>query len=215
MILATSGCDAISDVVGAVGAAKDVAAHIEEDVKAPLTDARIDKVVEVTPALREFAEEAKVKWEPDPNANDFSQLAKNVAGLNEYISFFESHDTRLSQYYVDFVKINDARAKIMFKRGQAEAKAKLEKERKELKKKVADAADEEKKKLKRKLKRVELTLEKLSKTSEEAEAIKQANKEAGYVLSEEEVKLVEARLDELNALFDQKKKGAQAAEVKE
>ncbi len=208
-VVSICGCDTVSEVVGAVGVAKEAAEHLETDIKAPLTDARIDKVVEVTPALKEFSKEAKVKWEPDPNANDFSNLAKTVTGLNEYVSFFESHDTRLTQFYVDFVKINDARSKIMFQRGQAESKAKLEAEKKELKQKLADADDKQKKKLERKLKRVELTLEKLSSKSKEAEEMRNANAKAGYVLSDEEMKLVENRIDELNKLFDKNKKKKQ------
>jgi hypothetical protein len=35
--------------------------------------------------------------------------------------------------------------------------------------------------------------------------MKKANEKAGYKLSDEEIKLVEARIDELNALFDPKK----------
>jgi phenylalanyl-tRNA synthetase alpha subunit len=205
LLLFLPGCDAISDIVGTMGAAKNVAAHLEEDVKAKLTNERIDKVVEVTPALREFSKEAKVKWTPDPNANDFSNLAQSLAGLNEYISFFESHDTRLTQFYVDFVKINDARSKIMFQRGKAEAKEKLQKDIKETKKKLEDAADAEKKKLEKKLERLKLTLEKMDQVDPAADEMKKANEKAGYKLSDEEIKLVEARIDELNALFDPKK----------
>jgi hypothetical protein len=55
------------------------------------------------------------------------------------------------------LKINDARSRIMFQRGKAEAKEKLEKDIKETKKKLEDAKDAEQKKLEKKLERLKLT----------------------------------------------------------
>ncbi len=201
LALSLAGCDTVSELVGGLSAARTIGTHLEEDVKAPLTEARISKVLEVIPSLKEFSKEAKVKWTPDPNANDFSQLATSVAGLSDYMSFFESHDTRITQFYTDFVKLNDARARLELEKGMADATNKLKAERDKLEKEVANAEGEAKKELERKLRQSELTLEKLEERDGKGREIRQTASQAGYTLTEAEIKLVEARLDEINAVF--------------
>ncbi len=156
-------------------------------------------MLEVTPDLKAFSETAKVKWKPDPEAADVQQLANALGGLADYISFFESKDTRITEYYVDLVKIHDARAVIMLRKAQAEAKEKLEKEKAELETKRASASPEEIKKLEEELKRNELALQKIEEMVKLREDTRK--KQGQYALSDEEIARVEARLEEIDRVF--------------
>jgi hypothetical protein len=199
------GCDTITKVTGALGAAKELGQHLETDVKAPLTDERIDKVLTVIPEFEEFSKEAKTKWKPNPDSPDFTQLATSISGLTEYVAFFESHDTRLTQFYVDLTKINDARAQLHYAEGQKQSREKLADERTQLEAELAKASDKEKEKLERKLERIKLTEQKLDELDEGAEKAKteaqKQQKNSGYVLSDAEKALVESRLPQIEEVF--------------
>ncbi len=201
-----TGCEAIASIRGLVGAAKEIGEHLETDLKSELTDDKITKVIEVTPKLKEFSETAKVKWTPDPNAADFSKLANALGGLADYIAFFEGEGTRLTEFYVDLVKITDARGLVTMRKAHEEATAKLATERTSLEAKLAAATGDAKKPIEDELKRNEQAKRALDdaraqqqKSREQAQAQAGTN---GYKLSDTEVARVEARLDEIAAVLD-------------
>jgi hypothetical protein len=202
-----TGCEAIASIRGLVGAAKEIGQHLETDLKSELTDAKITKVIEVTPKLKTFSETAKVKWKPDPNATDFSELANALGGLADYIAFFEGEDTRLTEYYVDVVKIADARGLVTMRRAYAEATAKLATERKELEAKLAAAQGDAKKPIEDELARNQQAQKTLDDArDQQAKAREQHKAQAGsngYTLSDAEIALVEARIDEIAKAFDE------------
>lgn len=203
LAFSTSACDTVTEIVGGLSVVKNVGQHLEQDLKSPLTEAKISKVVSVVPALSEFSKEAKVKWTPDPEATDVTKLATSLAGLSDYVSFFESHDTRLTEFYCDFVKINDAKARLEFEEGRAQAKQKLEDERKKLEGKLGEAKDDQTREaIRRKLKQNELTSKKLAETMGAAEQFRKDAKNAAYQLSPEEIALVQARLAEINSALE-------------
>lgn len=199
------GCEALSKITGALTAAKDVAQHLDEDIKADLTDERLDKVLAVIPSLAKFSEEADVKWKPDPEAHDFTQLTNGIAGMNDYIAFFESHDTRLTQFYVDLMKTHDARAQILMAEGMDRARQKLGKHRKEIEAKLAGASAKERTELERQLDQVQRTQKRMEESERQAEEhrhrVQEANQQTGYEVSNEEVELVRRRLTEVNDVF--------------
>jgi DNA repair exonuclease SbcCD ATPase subunit len=173
--------------------------HLENDLKAELTEAKIDKVIAVTPELQRFSEKAKVKWKPDPEATDLSQMANAIGGLNDYMAFFESQGTRLTEYWVDLMKIYDARAVIMLRKAQAEAREKLEAEKKALREKKESASPEEAEQIEKDLERAKLALERVD---EAVTARDDARKRRSqYALSEEEIARVEARIEQINGVF--------------
>ena len=201
------GCEAIASIRGLVGAAKEIGEHLENDLKAELTDDKITKVIEVTPKLKEFSETAKVKWTPDPNAADFSKLASALGGLADYMAFFEGEGTRITEFYVDLVKITDARGLVTMRKAHEEATTKLATERKELEAKLAAAVGDAKKPIEDELKRNEQAKKTLDdardqqmKAREQQQA--QAPKNGGYKLSDAEVARVEARMTEIGEVFE-------------
>jgi hypothetical protein len=198
------GCEIIAAVRGFAAAAGELSEHLESDLKAELTDAKIDKIIEVAPKLKAFAETAKHKWEPDPNAADFSKLVSAFGSLSEYMAFFEDNGTRLTEFYVDLVKIGDARSVAQLRKAQAEAEAKLKTERTELEAKAAVATGDEKTQLEEKL-RINKTateeLEKVAKQQADARA-KRAEGSHSYTLSDAEIARVEARMKDIDAAFD-------------
>ncbi|MFN0250712.1 MAG: hypothetical protein ACKV2T_27780, partial [Kofleriaceae bacterium] len=101
------GCEAISSMWGMASVMKEIAQYLEDDLKAELTDAKISKALEVTPALREFSKTAEHKWDLDPGSPDFEKFASAMGAMSDYMAFFETQDTRLTEYYVDMVKIAD------------------------------------------------------------------------------------------------------------
>lgn len=54
-----AGCEIIAAVRGFAAAAGELSEHLESDLKAELTDAKITKIVEIAPKLKAFAETAK------------------------------------------------------------------------------------------------------------------------------------------------------------
>lgn len=204
LALAT-GCEAIAAFRGFVGAATEIGKHLEDDLKSELTEAKIDKVVEVAPKLKAFSETAKVKWQPDPHAPDFSQLATALGGLADYIAFFEGEGTRITEFYVDLVKINDARGLVTLRKAYGEAKTKLEAEQKELEAKAATESGDAKKLTEEAIARNAKAREELDKADDaakKARAEQQAHADkGGYTLSDAEVARVEARLPEIDAAF--------------
>ncbi len=198
-----TGCDTISEITGMVSMAQGLSKHLEEDIKAPLTDERISKVLEVLPKLTEFSKEAKVKWKPDPEDHDMAQLGTMIAGMSEYAAFFESHDTRLSQFYVDFSKIADCRARARLREGIEESRKKLKKEAAELEEKIEEAPEEEKPELERRLKQAQIAIEKLDSGKDEVEKVRNEQaKNTGYKITPEERALVEARHQEIEAVLE-------------
>jgi hypothetical protein len=205
-LLVPTGCEAIASLRGLVGAAKEIGEHLEKDLKAELTDDKITKVIDVTPKLKEFSKTAKVKWEVDPNAPDFSKLASALGGLSDYIAFFEGEGTRLTEYYVDVVKIQDARGLITMRKAHEEATKKLADERKEIETKLAAATGDAKKPLEEELARNEQA----KKTLDEARAAQLTARDerskqpsdGGYQLSDDEIARVEARIADIDAAFE-------------
>lgn len=198
------GCEIIAAVRGFAAAAGELSEHLESDLKAELTDAKITKIVEVAPKLKAFAETAKHKWEPDPQAADFSKLVSAFGSLSEYMAFFEENGTRLTEFYVDLVKIGDARTVVTLRKARAEAETKLKTERTELEAKATVATGEEKTQLEEKL-RINKTaieeLDKVAKQQEEARA-KRAEGTHSYTLTDAEIARVEARMPEIDKAFD-------------
>jgi hypothetical protein len=198
---ATVGCEAIASIRGLIAVSGEIQEHLENDLKAELTDAKIDKVLAVTPELKAFTETAKVKWKPDPQSADVQQLANALGGLADYMAFFESQGTRITEYYVDIIKMHDARASIMFRRAQTEAKEKLEAEKKALEQKKDSASPEEREQLEREIERATIALQKIEETFVAREnARKQGQKQ--YALGDAEVARVESRLDAINRVFE-------------
>lgn len=224
--VASSGCEMIASLKGLASAVEELDKHLEKDLKAKLTNDKISLLLRVIPKLKTFSETAKVKWEPNPNANDISQLANALGGLSDYMAFFESNNTRITEFYVLLIKVSDARAQIQWKKAHAESLAKLDKEREELEAKLAEA--ENKAEVEEQLKRNRLAKEKLEEAAKKhKEAIEQHRKQqgkqkGGYTLSKDEIGLVEARIDEINKVFEdagydknkKKKDNAEAAEIK-
>ncbi|MEM6995605.1 MAG: hypothetical protein AAF721_34155 [Myxococcota bacterium] len=209
------GCEAISSMVGMAKVAKELGKHLKDDLGAELTDAKIDKALVVTPALREFSDGAEHKWDLDPDAPDFSKFASAMGAMSDYIAFFESHDTRLTEYYVDMVKIADARALIGLRKAHAEAVEKHDKEREELEAKLAAAAEPDKAAVQTELERNAKAKETLEKAFKEGqEAREKVRKQGGnsYKLTDEEVARVEARAEEIDKVLDKKKKKKDADE---
>ncbi len=204
---ALSGCEYINKARGLVSAMSEIEKHLEKDLAAPLTDEKITLLLEVTPKLTEFTAKAKHKWKPDPAANDLSHLMNALGGLSDYMAFFESEGTRITEYYVLMLKVNDARGQILWSRAYNEAHGKLEKERAELEaKRAAATEDAEQRALDKELERNRLAMEKLDTAKKEQEAAfaeRHAAKENKntYQLSDEEIALVEARFDEVNTVF--------------
>lgn len=177
--------------------------HLEEDLEAPLTDERIDMFVEVAPKLNEFVEESENKWRPDPKTSDIRQMVKGLGAVAEYMAFFETHDTRLTEFYTVMLKIYDARAAIAIEEGSGDIREQLEKDKAEAIAKKATASEEEKKKLDEDIERADKALEKLdevAKETEKAEA-ETTEEERPYTMTEEEIELVRARKDEIDAAF--------------
>lgn len=202
--LAPAGCEVIAAVRGFVAAAGEVGEHLEGDLKAELTDAKISKVIEVAPALKAFAATAKHKWEPDPSAPDFSNLVAAFGSLGEYIAFFEEHGTRLTEFYVDLIKIADARAVLTLRKAHAEASAKLEVERVALEGKLAAATADEKPALEEQLAINKTALEDLKRAHQQEVDARAARSNAGehaYALTDAELARVEARLSDIDAAF--------------
>jgi len=204
VLVAAPGCEIIDMIRGFAAAADEIGNHLESDLKSELTDAKISKVVEVTPLLTEFSKTAKTKWQPDPHAPDFSQLATAMGGLAEYIAFFESHGTRLTEYYVDVAKIADARSLLTLRKAHDEAAAKLKQERSELEGKIAAASGDEKKQLEDQLgvnTKASETLEQQFTQSMDARKAAKSGGSGGYTLSDAEIARVEARLPDITKAF--------------
>jgi hypothetical protein len=197
--LPTVGCEAIAAFRGMIAMSGEVREHLENDLKAELTEAKIDKVIEVTPELQRFSEKAKVKWKPDPEATDLSQMANAIGGLSDYMAFFESQGTRLTEYWVDLMKIYDARAVIMLRKAQAEAREKLEAEKKALREKKESASPEEAEKIEKELERAKLALERVDQAVATRDDARKRRSQ--YALSEEEIARVEARIEQINGVF--------------
>jgi hypothetical protein len=195
---AIGGCEAIASIRGLLAVSGEIQEHLESDLKTELTEQKIDKVLEVTPELQRFSESAKVKWKPDPKGGDVSQLANALGGLADYMAFFESQDTRITEYYVDVVKIYDARTLGLLRRTEAEARAKLEAEKQQLEAKKSAGA-EDTKQLETDIERATIALQKLEEGTKAREEAR--NKNPQYRLSDAEVARVEARIEEIDRVF--------------
>src|SRR5690606_13797015 len=102
-----------------------------------------------------------------------------------------------------FLKIHDAKARIEFDEGRAQAKQKLEDERKSLERRLDEAKDgQAKESIQRKLKQNALTSQKLAETEGAAEQFRKNAKNAAYQLSPEEIALVQTRLPEINRTLE-------------
>lgn len=204
-LIGVPGCEAINAFRGMVGAATEIGKHLEDDLKAELTDAKIAKVVEVVPKLKKFSETAKVKWEVDPHAPDFSKLASALGGLSDYIAFFEGEGTRITEFYVDLIKIQDARALVTMNKAYEEANEKLRAEKATLEGKLASASGDEKKQIEDALAQNERARTELDKGHEAAHKAREEQQahadKGGYTLSDTEVARVEAHLPEIDAAF--------------
>lgn len=194
------GCEAIASIRGLLAVSGEIQEHLENDLKAELTDAKIDKVIAVTPELKTFSETAKVKWKPDPSAADFKQLANALGGLADYMAFFESQGTRITEYYVDLIKIWDARSFLMLRKAQAEATEKLEAEKKALEEKKDAASPEERKELETQIERATLALKKIDEAVDTREKSRQ-QRQSQYALSDAEIARVQSRLEAIDRVF--------------
>jgi hypothetical protein len=215
----TVGCDFVDKMKGMAEGAKELGEHLPEDLKSELTDAKIDKVIEVTPELMEFSQKAKVKWKVDPSTNDIRELATAVGALTDYMAFFESRDTRVTEYYVDVIKIHDAILQIEWEAGHEDAVKKLDDEKKELEAKKA-SGEGDASKIDKELERNRIAREKLEKLKPETPSTRKDPKPP-YELSEEEIERVRDKKDEIYAAFrkagylkDGKKAGGDAVEEK-
>jgi len=199
----TPACEVIDTVRGFAAAAGALSEHLETDVKAELTDDKITKVITVTPALTEFSKTAKHKWDPHPESPDFTKLASALGGLADYTAFFEGQGTRLTEYYVDLIKIVDARGLVTLRKATAEARAKQQTERGELEAKLAAAAEAEKAAIQTALDNNARASELLEQQEAQAlEARKQRTASSGsYSMSDAEIARVEARLGEIEPVM--------------
>lgn len=197
LVLALPACELIDQVKGVATLMEEAGEHLEKDLEEPLTDERIDLFLRVTPALEEFSETAKVKWKPDPDANDIAQMAKSIGALGDYAAFFESEGTRLTEYWTIFIKIYDAWAVISFDEGQAEARKTLEAEKLELTAKRATASGADAEALDKQLERNKLALENLDKVAKAREKDTADTKKKPYQLTDAEIDLVRKRKDEI------------------
>jgi hypothetical protein len=205
IVLGTAGgCEIIAAVRGFAAAAGELGEHLESDLKAELSDAKITKVVEVAPKLKAFAETAKHKWTPDPQAADFSKLVSAFGSLSEYMAFFEDNGTRLTEFYVDLVKIGDARGVIKLRKAQVEAKQKLADEKVELDKALAAATDADRKGIEEKIRINESATKQLDDVAKQQADARALRAEGGhsYTLSDAEIARVEARMPEIDQAFD-------------
>lgn len=201
----TAGCEIIAAVRGFAAAAGELSEHLENDLKSELTEAKITKVIEVAPKLKAFAETAKHKWQPDPNSADFTKLVEAFGSLAEYMAFFEENGTRLTEFYVDLIKITDARALVTMRKAHAEATAKLQAERAQLEAKAVTATGDEKKTIDEQLGVNKTALENLEKANQqqiEARAKRNQGGSHSYSLDDTEIARVEARLPEIDKAFD-------------
>lgn len=198
LLLTLPACEVIDQIKGVATLMEEAGEHLEKDLKEPLTDERIDLFLRVTPKFREFSETAKVKWKPDPDANDIAQMATSIGALGDYAAFFESEGTRLTEYWTIFIKIYDAWALISFEEGQAEARERLEKEKAELAAKKSAASGEEADKLDTEIERNRLALENLDKIAEARDKdTGDAKQKKPYELTDAEIDLVRKRKDEI------------------
>jgi hypothetical protein len=199
-----AGCEIIAAVRGFAAAAGELSEHLESDLKAELTDAKITKVVEVAPKLKAFADTAKHKWTPDPQAADFSKLVGAFGSLGEYMAFFEENGTRLTEFYVDLIKIGDARTVVTLRKAQVEARKKLADEKVELDKALAAATDADRKAIEEKIRINENAMKQLDDVAKQQEEARAKRGEGGhsYSLSDAEIARVEARIDEIDKAFD-------------
>jgi len=198
-VLAAAGCDFISKAQGVAQAMEEVSKHLEADLKEPLTDAKIDQVLKITPELMAYSEEAEVKWQVDPDSGDVQQLTNMMGAVSEYMAFFEARDTRITEYWVDMMKIADARSQLAWEEARVEARAKIEEEKEtiEAKRAAGELTDEQ---ADTRLRQQEIALERLEEIELQREQAR-TNQQGGYTLSEEELALVEARRDEIEAVF--------------
>lgn len=196
-----AGCDFITKAQGVMELAQEVGQNLEKDLKSPLTDAKIDKVLEVTPELVEFSKTAKETWKPDPQSEDIQQLATSLGAVSEYIAFFKARDTRLTEYYVDLVKICDVRWQVVYSEANAEAQEKLAQRIQELEADTSLPAEEKQKALEQaRLAKQQLEQAKL-KDPEATPDQPQGGKNSAYTLSDEERALVTARLPEITRVL--------------
>jgi hypothetical protein len=190
---AVGGCETIDKVKGMATLMEAAGEHLEEDMKAPLSDDHIDMFLRVTPELGKFSETAKVKWKPDPKANDISQLSTSLGALGDYAAFFETQGTRITQYWVVTLKISDAVALLAFEEGQVEARKRLTDERTQLEQKQAAATGDEAAALATELERNQEALENLDEIDKARAKGGGDAKDKPYSLSPEEIALVKAR----------------------
>lgn len=202
MGLLLSACEVIDQVKGVATLMGEASEHLEKDLKEPLTDERIDLWVRVTPELTKFSETAKVKWKPDPSANDIAQMATSIGALGDYAAFFESEGTRLTEYWTIFIKIYDAYAMISIEEGQAEARKRLEDEKAELTAKRAAASGAEAEALDKQLERNALALKNLDEVDAARKQGTVDAKQKPYALTDAEIDLVRARKDEIKATLE-------------
>lgn len=201
LLLACAGCDFITKAQGVMELAQEVGKHLEADLKAPLTDAKIDQVLKVTPELVEFTKTAKQKWTPDPQGQNVQDLAASLGALSEYLAFFKARDTRITEYYVDLIKVCDARWQIVYSEANAKAREQLELRKRELEADATMPADAKE----TALKQVTIAIQQLEqaklKKPEERPDQPKSGQNAAYKLSDEEIALVAARLGEITAAF--------------
>lgn len=197
------GCEMIKKGKGLYALMTEIDEHLDEDLAAPLTDERIDMFIEVAPKLDAFVEESENKWRPDPKKSDIRQMVQGLGAVAEYMAFFETHDTRLTEFYVVMLKVYDARASIAIEEGSGDVREQLEKDKAEAIAKKATASEEEKKELDEAIERADKALEKLDEVKAESERADAQTPEAErpYTMTEEEIELVRARKDEIDKAF--------------
>ena len=140
-------------------------------------------MTEVTPELMAFSDKAKVKWKIEPGTNDIRALSTSMGALADYMAFFESHGTRLTEYYVDVLKIQDAIVHIEWEAGQKDALDRLHKERKELEAKKAAGGGAN---IDQELDRNQKALDTLEKTKPQTASTAKDGQKPPYTLSDEE-----------------------------
>ena len=195
-----ASCETISQTRGMFDYAKQFGAHLEEDLKSPLTNELIDMFVRVTPELLEYQKTSATKFTIPANASDVTEMGMAMAKFADFVAFFEARGTRPTEFYVVAVKIGDAFTLLRTRKARDLARATAQSELDALKAKpTTGLSDAEKARLATQIDQQERAIAIL----DEQKLERSANPTGPYQLSDAEIDLVRARYDEIEALHDQ------------
>ena len=203
MALFLFGCETISQTKNMAEFAKESTEHLQEDLQKPITQEQIDMFVRVTPELIAYQKEKNKNFEIPKDASDLTKLATSIAGLADFVSFFEVRETRITEYYVMAVKIYDAFALITAKKAQSTSTVDMQKKLDEMKALPTEGLSEsELAKRKTDIRQGELALEKMKKMKLE----RNAKKNDQYSISDAEIEQVRKNYDKIEKVLEIKKK---------